>query len=139
MAIDELRELARGLRPAQLDAGLAAALKDLAGRAPLPVAVNATAERFPDALETAAYFIACEGLTNVVKHAQASRVTMTAEHRSGRLILEVIDDGIGGAALNGGTGLTGLSDRIAAQGGTMRIESHEDGSGTTLRAELPCG
>jgi signal transduction histidine kinase len=139
IAIDELRELARGLRPAQLDAGLAAALKELAGRAPLPVVVHATAERFPDALENAAYFIACEGLTNVVKHAHASRVTMTAEHRSGHLILEVVDDGIGGAALNGGTGLTGLSDRIAAQGGTMRIESHDDGSGTTLRAELPCG
>jgi signal transduction histidine kinase len=137
-AIGELRELARGLRPPQLDAGLAPALQELASRAAVPVAIDATAERFPDGLETAAYFIACEALTNATKHAHASHVSLSAQRRNGSLIISVADDGVGGAAPGNGTGLSGLRDRVGAHGGTLRIES-ERGAGTRLIAELPCG
>jgi signal transduction histidine kinase len=137
LAIRELRELARGLRPSQLDAGLGPALEDLASRVPLPVTVDATRERFPVGLEAAAYFIACEGLTNAAKHAHASRVSLTAQRRNGSLVVCVADDGIGGATTSPGSGLSGLVDRVGAHGGTLRVES-ESGSGTTLTAELPC-
>ena len=137
-AIGELRELARGLRPPQLDDGLAPALQELASRAAMPVAVDATAERFPDGVETAAYFVACEALTNATKHAHASRVTLSAQRRNGSLVICVADDGVGGAAPGNGTGLSGLRDRVGAHGGTLRIES-ERGAGTRLIAELPCG
>jgi signal transduction histidine kinase len=137
IAIRELRELARGLRPAQLDAGLGPALHELAGRAALPVAVDATAERFPDVVETTAYFVACEGLTNATKHARASKVSFSAQRRNGSLVVCVADDGVGGAAPTEGSGLSGLLDRVGAHGGTLRIDS-ERGSGTRLIAELPC-
>ena len=138
VAIDELRELARGLPPAQLDAGLAPALRELASRAPLPVEVRATAARLAPGVEAAAYFIACEGLTNAVKHARASKVVLSAAQDNGALVVSVADDGVGGAARGEGSGLSGLSDRVAAQGGTLSIESRV-GEGTTLTAELPCG
>lgn len=137
LAIAELRELARGVRPAQLDAGLAPALRELAARAPVAVEVRAGGERFPGELEAAAYFIASEGLTNAVKHADPSRVTITAERCGGELVVSVSDDGVGGANPRGGSGLRGLADRVAAYRGTLQIES-EPGEGTTLRAELPC-
>jgi signal transduction histidine kinase len=137
-AVEELRELARGLPPAQLDAGLAPALAELAGRAPLPVEVRATSARLPAGVEAAAYFIACEGLTNAVKHAKASKVVLSAAGVNGKLVISVADDGVGGATESGGTGLRGLADRIAAHGGTLDIRSEPD-SGTTLTAELPCG
>jgi signal transduction histidine kinase len=137
LVIAELRELARGVRPAQLDAGLAAALTDLAGRSQVPVEVRATGERFPSGVEAAAYFIACEGLTNAVKHAAASRVLLSAERRNGTLVVSVSDDGVGGAAPAAGSGLAGLEDRVVAHGGTLRIESARE-HGTTLTAELPC-
>jgi signal transduction histidine kinase len=137
-AVAELGELARGLPPAQLDAGLAPALRELAGRAPLPVEVRATSARLPAGVEAAAYFIASEGLTNAVKHANASKVALSAERANGRLTISVADDGVGGAAEADGSGLRGLADRIAAQGGTLDIRS-EPGAGTTLTAELPCG
>jgi signal transduction histidine kinase len=137
-AVEELRELARGLPPAQLDAGLAPALAELAGRAPLPVEVRATSARLPAGVEAAAYFIACEGLTNAVKHAKASKVVLSAAGVDGKLVISVADDGVGGATESGGTGLRGLADRIAAHGGTLDIRSEPD-SGTTLTAELPCG
>jgi signal transduction histidine kinase len=138
LAIAELRELARGLPPAQLDAGLAPALRELAGRAPLPVEVRATAARLSPGVEAAAYFIACEGLTNAVKHARASKVVLSAAQDNGALIVSVADDGIGGAASGVGSGLIGLSDRVEAHGGILTIESRL-GEGTTLTAELPCG
>ena len=138
VAIEELRELARGLPPAQLDAGLAPALKELAGRAPLPVEVRASAARLPPGVEAAAYFIACEGLTNAVKHARASKVVLSAAQDNGTLVVSIADNGIGGAASGHGSGLIGLTDRVAAQGGTLTIESRP-GEGTTLTAELPCG
>src|SRR5215216_254460 len=137
VAIQELRELARGLRPSQLDAGLGSALEELASRVPLPVAVEAPPERIPAAVETAAYFIACEGLTNAAKHAHASRVAISAQRRNGSFVVSVADDGVGGASPAGGSGLRGLADRVGAHGGTLRIES-EQGSGTRLVAELPC-
>jgi signal transduction histidine kinase len=137
-AIGELRELARGLRPAQLDAGLGPALQELASRAAMPVAVDATPERFPDGVETAAYFIACEALTNATKHARASRVSLSAQRRNGSLVVCVADDGVGGAAPGDGSGLSGMRDRVGAYGGSLRIESVR-GSGTRLIAELPCG
>jgi signal transduction histidine kinase len=137
LAIEELRELARGVRPAQLDHGLAPALRELAGRAPLAVEVSASTERFPPHIEAAAYFIASEGLTNVVKHAAATKVTLSATHESGRLVVTVSDDGKGGAVLSAGSGLRGLSDRAEAHGGRLLIESGRD-TGTTLTAELPC-
>jgi signal transduction histidine kinase len=137
VAIDELRQLAGGIRPAHLAAGLGAALRDLARRAPLPVEVDAAADRFPADLETAAYFCACEGLTNAVKHAHATRIQLSARRYDGSLVVSIVDDGIGGAAARNGTGLTGLSDRVAAQGGTLTIDS-DSGRGTTLVAEFPC-
>ncbi|MEJ1105858.1 MULTISPECIES: sensor histidine kinase [unclassified Kribbella] len=138
VAIGELRELARGLPPTQLDAGLAPAFHDLARRAPLPVSVDVPEERFDSGIEAAAYFICCEGLTNAVKHANATRVDLTARREHQSLLVTVADDGVGGASVGYSTGLTGLADRVAALGGIFRIDS-EPGHGTTLTAELPCG
>ncbi|MGA7271134.1 MAG: hypothetical protein WB239_08690, partial [Acidimicrobiia bacterium] len=87
--------------------------------------------------ETAAYFCACEGLTNAVKHARATKVVLRACERNGMLVLSVTDDGVGGAITERGSGLTGLSDRVATLGGLLRIDS--TGKGTTLLAEFPCG
>ena len=138
IAIDELRELAHGLPPAQLDAGLDPALRELAGRAPLPVQVHTTRERFSVGLEAAAYFVACEGLTNAIKHSNATVVVMSAERSNGHLVVRVADDGVGGAVAKRGGGLRGLHDRVAAHGGRVRVESGPE-SGTVLTAELPCG
>jgi signal transduction histidine kinase len=135
-AIKELRELARGVRPAALDDGLAAALSELAARAPIRTEVEATTERFDDEIEAAAYFVASEALTNAVKHASSSRVVLRAGRDNGNLVLSVSDDGRGGAAPGGGSGLTGLGDRVAALGG--RLDLRSDGSGTALVAEFPC-
>jgi signal transduction histidine kinase len=137
VAAGELQELARGVRPAQLDAGLTPALRELAARAPLPVQVRANGERFPQELEAAAYFIASEGLTNAVKHSAARQVTLSAERLNGKLAISISDDGIGGAAPNGGSGLRGLADRAAAHGGSLAIDS-EPHHGTVLTVELPC-
>jgi signal transduction histidine kinase len=136
-AIEELRELARGLRPTLLQAGLGPALRELASRSPVPVEVCATTERFPLDVEAAAYFVACEGLTNAVKHARAEQVVLQVLSQDGALVVSVADDGVGGAALGRGSGLTGLSDRVAARGGRLRVVSIR-GGGTTLSAELPC-
>jgi signal transduction histidine kinase len=137
-AIAELRALAHGLPPAQLDAGLAPAFQHLAGRAPVPVSVDVPPERFGTGAEAAAYFVGCEGLTNAVKHAGATRVELTAARRNGTLVVTVSDDGVGGASLGDGSGLSGLVDRVEALGGTLRIDS-APGAGTTLTAEVPCG
>ena len=136
MAIDELRELAHGLRPSTLDAGLGPALRELAQRAPVPVAVDTTDERFGTDAETTAYFVACEALTNAVKHAHADHVTVHARASSGALVVRVADDGIGGATPAGGSGLRGLADRLSALGGTLTIDSGR--TGTTVTARIPC-
>jgi signal transduction histidine kinase len=139
-ALHELRELARGLHPAVLtDQGLAPALRTLTERAPIPVELDAIAERLPPPVETAVYFIVAEALANIAKHAVASRGSVTVERRNGVVRIEVVDDGVGGAALDSpGSGLRGLADRTSALDGRLRIES-ERGRGTRLVAEIPCG
>ena len=137
-AIEELRELARGVRPAGLDDGLSPALRELASRSSLPIRVSATEERFEDRLETAAYFVASEALANAAKHARASEVVVSAARSNGSLILRVRDDGLGGALPSDGSGLAGMSDRVAALGGTLTVDS-PPGRGTVVTAELPCG
>lgn len=137
VAVRELRELANGLHPAILsDGGLAAALGQLAARTPVAVRVDATSERFPPTVESAAWFIACEAVTNAVKHAVPSRVAITASREDSKLVLTVRDDGVGGAD-PGGHGLRGIADRAEAAGGRMTIHS-DPGQGTPVRAELPC-
>ncbi|HMJ01648.1 MAG TPA: histidine kinase, partial [Conexibacter sp.] len=136
-AIEELRELARGVRPAGLDDGLAPALRELAARSQLRTSVEATTERFADRYETAAYFVASEALANAAKHARASNVAVSAARRNGSLVLSVRDDGVGGAASSPGSGLAGMTDRVAALGGTLRVVS-PPGGGTVVTAELPC-
>jgi signal transduction histidine kinase len=137
-AIEDLRTIAAGVRPPRLDEGLAAALADLARAAPVAVELETTHERLPPQVEAAAYFVACEAVTNAVKHASSSRVRVEATVVGGTLRLVVADDGVGGATLAGGTGLTGLTDRVEAQGGTLLIHSPL-GAGTRLEAEIPCG
>jgi signal transduction histidine kinase len=136
-AIADLRQIAAGVRPARLDDGLAAALRDLARSAPVPVEVVASDERLAASVEAAAYFVACEALTNAVKHASASRVAVRATPRNGSLLVTVSDDGIGGAAARRGSGLAGLRDRVAAHGGTFELVSPR-GEGTRIEVALPC-
>jgi signal transduction histidine kinase len=137
-AIDDLRTIAAGVRPPRLDEGLAPALADLARAAPVQVEIDATSERLPAEVEAAAYFVVCEAVTNAVKHASPSHVHVEAVVVSGVLRLVVVDDGIGGATVASGTGLSGLTDRVEAQGGTLLIHS-SPGAGTRLEAEIPCG
>jgi signal transduction histidine kinase len=136
-AIADLRTIAAGVRPPRLDEGLAAALADLARGCAVPVDVVATADRAPPEVEAAAYFVACEALTNAIKHASPTRVVMHTSRVDGVLRLLVTDDGIGGAAERSGTGLPGMVDRVAAHGGTLAIDSPQ-GAGTRVAVELPC-
>ena len=135
--IEELRRLTHRLPPPQLDSGIAAAFRELAGRAPIPVVVDAGPERLDRALETTAYFVGCEGLTNVIKHSRATAAAIRAVRRDGSLFVSVADDGVGGARVREGSGLAGLVDRVAAVGGQLHVES--GAQGTLLTAELPCG
>jgi signal transduction histidine kinase len=136
----ELRELARGIHPAVLsERGLEAAVYALVRRALLPVTVDADCSgRLPEAVESAAYFVVSEGLANVVKYAQATRASVGVRREDDRLLIEVADDGVGGADAANGSGLRGLEDRVAALDGTLTVESPR-GHGTRLRAELPLG
>jgi signal transduction histidine kinase len=138
LALSELRELARGIHPAVLaDRGLTAAVDALADRAPLPVEVrDVPAERLPEHIELTAYFVISEALTNITKYAQANRAWVSVRQKNGRLLLEVGDDGVGGADVGRGTGLRGLADRLDAIEGRLYIES-EPGRGTTVRATMP--
>ena len=137
-AIGELRELGRGILPAVLvHDGLAAAVETLAALAPLPVAAHVEPTRYPAAAEATAYFVIAEALANVARHAHASRAEVTARQAGCQLVVEITDDGIGGAPAHGGSGLTGLADRVAALGGRLTVTSPV-GCGTSIRAELPC-
>ena len=138
-AHDELRELARGLHPQILTVrGLATAVRALAGRAPIPVTVVTTddADRWRAAVESAAYYVVAEALTNVVKYSGASSATIRVRNRGDALIVEIADDGRGGARASEGSGLGGLKDRVEALDGTFSVES-TTGSGTRIRAEFP--
>ncbi len=138
LSLAELRELARGMLPAILtDGGLAPALEALARRSPVPARVLAAPSgRLPLPLEVTAYFLVSEALTNVARHAQAAEARIRAECRDGRLVVEIVDDGVGGADASGGSGLRGLLDRVSALGGTLRLESPA-GMGTCVAAEIP--
>jgi signal transduction histidine kinase len=137
-ALRELRDLARGIHPPVLtDRGLEAAISALADQSAIPVSVSADVPERPAAtIETAAYFVAAEALTNAAKHAGASKVEVRVVRRPKSLVVEVSDDGHGGADPSG-SGLTGLRRRVEALDGTLYVFSPPDG-GTTLRAELPC-
>jgi PAS domain S-box-containing protein len=138
LALAELRELARGLHPAVLtDRGLNAAVEMLAGRSPVPVTIAAMpGERLPEPVEAAAYYLIAEALTNVAKYAQASAAVVGVAEHAATVVVEVSDDGIGGADAAKGSGLRGLVDRVEALGGTLAVTS-PPGGGTSLRAELP--
>jgi PAS domain S-box-containing protein len=134
----ELRELARGIHPAVLtDRGLAPAIAALAARAPVPVEiVELPSERLPATTEATAYFTVAEALTNVAKYAQATHATVRAAEEDGALVVEVQDDGVGGAQATAGSGLRGLADRVGACDGELSVTS-PPGEGTLLRAVLP--
>jgi signal transduction histidine kinase len=138
-ALAELRELARGIHPSLLtDRGLKAALEALANRALVPVELVALPdERLPDGVEAAAYYLVAEALTNVAKYAQASTATVRVVRDNGHVIVEVNDDGIGGADSHRGSGLRGLADRVEALDGRLELHS-PPGAGTRIRAEIPC-
>jgi signal transduction histidine kinase len=138
LALKELRDLARGIHPAILtNRGLPAAIEDLASRATVPVEVLATpAERLPDAVEAAAYFVVSECLANIGKHAQADSATVSVSAVDGQLEVVVADDGVGGAELDGGTGVQGFVDRVGALDGTLTMESPA-GEGTRVSAAIP--
>lgn len=136
-AISELRELARGIHPSILThRGLAAAVEALSHRMPLPVDVEIPNNRYPPSIESAAYFVVAEALTNVAKYANAETARVTATASDDCLTLTIEDDGMGGARPSAGSGLGGLHDRITALSGTLTVESPQ-GSGTRIRAEIP--
>jgi signal transduction histidine kinase len=138
LGLEELRELARGIHPAILtDRGLAPAVEALAARATVPVAVNGLPlERLPEPIEAAAFYVVSESLANVAKYASAEHARVDVQRNDGVIVVEVSDDGVGGADAAKGSGLRGLADRVEALGGRLEVSS-EDGRGTTVRAELP--
>jgi signal transduction histidine kinase len=140
LSLGELRDVARGLHPAVVSGhGLAVALESLIALAPLPVRLTVALEgRLPEALEVAAYYVVSESLTNIGKHAHATSGAVDVARSGGRLVVEVVDDGVGGADTEGGSGLRGLADRVEALGGRLQVWTPL-GGGTRVRAELPCG
>jgi signal transduction histidine kinase len=138
-ALDELRELARGIHPAILtDQGLGAAVRSLAERSPVPVTiVSLPDERLDESAEAAAYFLVSESLANCAKYARASTVHVSVAQRNGLTVVDIDDDGVGGADSSTGSGLRGLSDRVQALDGTLHVES-PTGGGTHIHAEIPC-
>jgi signal transduction histidine kinase len=138
-ALEELRELARGIHPAILtDRGLDAALEALASRAPLLVEIERDEADLPAPVEAAAYYVVSEALANVAKYADASSVRVSVAQQNGVACVEVADDGVGGADPAQGSGLRGLADRVGALNGTLEVES-APGAGTTIRAQIPLG
>jgi signal transduction histidine kinase len=139
VALRELRDLSQGIHPAILtERGLAPALDELVYRVPMPVDVSVSLDgRLPDRVEAAAYYVVAEALTNVVKYSSATGVSVRVGRRNGLAMVEVTDDGVGGADPLRGSGLRGLADRVEALGGAFAVESPE-GLGTILRADIPC-
>jgi signal transduction histidine kinase len=138
-SLRELRELAHGIHPAVVTGhGLAVALKTLAARAQIPVRLTVDLDgRLPERQEVAAYYVVSESLTNVAKYAHAFSAAVEVRHTKGRLVVEIVDDGVGGADTRRGSGLRGLADRVEALGGRLRIWSPA-GGGTRVEAEIPC-
>ena len=138
LALGELRELARGIHPAILtERGLGPALEGVVARSAFPVELTAMpGERLPEPVEAAAFYLICESLANVAKHANASKATISVVRSDGRVVIEVADDGVGGADAAKGSGLRGLVDRVEALDGTLELQSERAG-GTRLRAEIP--
>jgi len=137
--LSELRALARGLHPPLLtESGLLAAVTSLADRSPIVTSVNSSTDRrYSESVEVTAYFVIAEALANAAKHSRASAIQVRIDEVSGRLHIEIRDDGVGGAAVGRGSGLVGLKDRTSAIGGTLSVQS-ASGHGTIVRAELPC-
>jgi signal transduction histidine kinase len=139
-ALKEIRDLVRGINPFILqDRGLDAALSAVVARSPVPVELDVRiADRPPAPVESAAYFVVAEALTNVARHAEATRANVAVVRSGNRLVVEIRDDGRGGADASAGSGLQGLRDRVGALGGTMYVLTPEGGP-TTITVELPCG
>jgi signal transduction histidine kinase len=139
LSLAELRDVARGIHPAVVTAhGLAVALEDLVVHAAAPVDLDVSLpERLAESLEVTAYYVVCESLANVGKYAEATSVRVTVAHEDGALVVEVVDDGLGGADTEHGSGLRGLADRVETLGGRLRVWSPR-GGGTRVRAEMPC-
>jgi signal transduction histidine kinase len=137
-AVEDLQEISRGIHPAILTrGGLRPALRTLARRSTIPVALDVTLDaRLAEPIEVAVYFVASEALANAAKHSQATGIEITCGTRDGRLVLSVRDDGVGGADAGRGSGLVGLTDRVEALGGVIHIRS-QLGDGTQVTAELP--
>jgi len=140
LTLSELRDLARGIHPAILtEEGLGPALVSLAERSPVPVTLARVPDgRFVPEVEVTAYYVVSEALTNAAKYARASAIIVSAARADGRLVVEVADDGVGGADAAKGSGLRGLADRVAAVDGRLMVESSA-GHGTRVLAEMPCG
>jgi signal transduction histidine kinase len=139
-AVGELRDLAAGIHPAVLSQrGLAAALESLASRSKVPVELESELdERLPSAVETAAYFVVSEALTNVAKYAEATFARVEVRRENGAAVVDIRDDGVGGAAIGNGSGLNGLIDRVGVLDGTLEVDSPR-GAGTLVRARFPLG
>jgi signal transduction histidine kinase len=136
--IDELRDLARGIHPAVLSqVGLEQAIRSLAEQYTIPVDVRLPEGRFDEAAELTAYFVIAESVTNAIKHAAASRISIRGDKGGGLLRITIADDGRGGASTGGGTGISGLIDRVRGTGGDIEIDS-PPGQGTRIRLVLPC-
>jgi signal transduction histidine kinase len=138
-SLDELRDIARGLHPAVLSAhGLAVALEQVAARATVPVDLTVDVDgRLPEPVEVATYYVVTESLTNVGKHAQATAVSVSVFRAGENVVVEVVDNGLGGANTQRGSGIRGLADRVEALGGRLRVWTPR-GGGTRVRAEIPC-
>jgi signal transduction histidine kinase len=138
-SLTELRDVARGIHPAVLTGhGLEVALESMVARAPVPVRLLVTLDgRLEEPLEVAAYYVVSESLANIGKHAQATTASVEVAQRDGDLVVQVVDDGVGGADTERGTGLRGLADRVEALGGRLRVWT-PSGGGTRVRAEIPC-
>ena len=139
-AMQEIRNLARGIHPAVLtDRGLSAAVSAIAARSTIPVDLNiALDERLPDRVESGAYFIIAEALTNIARHSQAATASVSIRRFGELLLVDIEDNGVGGADARRGTGLAGIQDRVTALEGRMIVES-QTGQGTLIHVELPCG
>ncbi len=139
ISLEELRAVSRGLHPAALSAhGLGVALESLAAGSAVPVKLNVTIERrLDESIEVAAYYVVTESLANIGKHAHARQATIDVTREGDELVVEVVDDGVGGADSERGTGLRGLADRVEALGGRLRVWT-PSGGGTRVRAQMPC-